>query len=288
VSDLSALTEYKDITDFPAQHYLQINNCGMRSEIRQGMTIYRPRGRRDHYLLYLQSGKVLIHREEDMVPLKEGSCLYYPPHTPHLYTFADDRPASYYYVHFAGEAADESMAMVSPRADSLYEIRDRTVFENLFHRLRMVYDTHHVYGERKRPMAFPEINGVLLELIDSLIRSSKPAEKRSPGEIMLASAYILEHYTEEIDLEQCAANAHMSLSRFSHLFTERMGVSPRRFILQLRIDNAKELLLYSSLNISQIAESVGFSDPPYFSRLFSKYTGMSPQRYRKERRERRG
>ena len=155
VSDLS-LTEYKDITDFPST--ICRSTTAACAAVRQGMTIYRPRGRRDHYLLYLQSGKVLIQQGEDMIPLKEGSCLYYPPHTPHLYTFADDRPASYYYVHFAGEAADESMAMVSPRADGLYGSRTGHIQSVP----SVAYDCTTPSCTGTKRMAF-RINGVLLE-----------------------------------------------------------------------------------------------------------------------------
>lgn len=273
--------EYKDITDFPAQYYLQINNCGCRKEVTQDFTIFRPYGRKDHYLLYLQSGSVQVEFGNDSILLTEGKCLYYPPSVRQLYSFFAKDPPVAYYVHFTGDAAVESMALLNPREDMIYEIQERTIFENLFRRLFLLYNSHRIFGEPKQPICFPEINGVLLELLDILIRSSKPAKKHHPSEIMVASSYILEHYQENIDLAECAAKVHMSLSRFSHLFTENMGISPYRFILLLRIDNAKELLLYSNASIREVAESTGFSDATYFSRLFHKYVGVSPQSFRK-------
>lgn len=279
------ISEYKDITDFPAQFYMQINNCGMRSNVRQNLTLFRPRGRRDHYLLYLQSGDIYIEHGDTMLRVPEGSCLYYPPNVRHLYTFdGSHKPTTYYYVHFTGVGAQESMALLPANDTHIYPVRDRTLLENHFHRLQNIYFTNRV-GKIKSPMSFPEINAVLLELIDVLIRSARPAARRRPNEIMLASSYILEHFQEDIDLEKCAADAHLSMGRFAHLFTECMGISPRHFILSLRIDSAKELLLYSSLQIGEIAASVGFPDPSYFSRLFKKYTGVSPQAFRDGRTE---
>lgn len=278
---MASVNEYKDITDFPAQHFLQVNNCGIRKDIKQDFTILRSKGRKDYYFLYLQSGWVTVDYKGTMIRLEAGKCLYYPPHVRHLYTFYCVGNPVAYYVHFTGPAAEESMAELDPHDDMIYEIRDRTTFESLFHRLRNIYFTHRVYGERKKPMSFPEINGVLLELIDILIRSNSPQGAWNPSEIMMAAAYIREHFQEEIDLEKCAANAHLSLSRFSHTFTEKIGISPHKFILSLRIDAAKEFLLYSSLNVNEVSETVGFPDSSYFSRLFRKYTGVSPSDYRK-------
>ena len=273
--------EYEDITDFPAQHYLQINNCGCRKEVNQDFTIFRPRGRKDHYLLYLQSGSVQVEHGRESAILNEGQCLYYPPSVRQLYSFSSANPPVAYYVHFTGGAVAESLALLKPSEDKIYKIRNRAIFENLFRRLCSLYNSHRIFGEPKQPMFFLEINGVLLELLDVLVRSSRPSEKQRPGEIMVACSYFLEHYQEDIDLAKCAADVHMSLSRFSHLFTENMGISPYRFVLVLRIDSAKELLLYSNMSIREIAESTGFSDATYFSRLFRKYVGVSPQKYRK-------
>ncbi|MBQ4050975.1 MAG: helix-turn-helix domain-containing protein, partial [Oscillospiraceae bacterium] len=74
-----------------------------------------------------------------------------------------------------------------------------------------------------------------------------------------------------------------SLSRFSHLFREKMGISPHRFILSRRMEEAKKLLTYSSMTVSEIAKSIGFDDPSYFSRIFRKHTGHVPTDYRSDR-----
>ena len=59
-----------------------------------------------------------------------------------------------------------------------------------------------------------------------------------------------------------------------------LAYHPHKYLLSLRIDKAKELLSYSSMNIAEISVSVGFPDSLYFSRLFRRYTGYSPMNYR--------
>jgi len=274
------IREYKDRTDFPAESYLQVNTCGRRRIAGQDFTILRSKGRGDYHVIYIQQGWIAVEIEGRMQRLEAGECIIYPPGTRQLFSFAAQGKPVAYYIHFAGIAADEAMALLEPNSTMVYTIADRTVFEGLFHQLVYIYNTYRVYGEPKRPVSAPVVNGILLQLIDILVKSSTTRPDRAQSDILMASAYIQEHFNEPINLEKCAGNMHLSLSRFAHLFTEKMGISPHKFILQLRIDTAKELLTYSLMSVGEIAESIGFSDPAYFSRLFRKSTGVSPMTYR--------
>ena len=71
----------------------------------------------------------------------------------------------------------------------------------------------------------------------------------------------------------------LSQSSFSHMFKDRMGMSPMHYLNYQRIEKAKDFLLSNSMTISNISRLVGFDDPLYFSRVFKKYTGASPQAY---------
>jgi len=65
-----------------------------------------------------------------------------------------------------------------------------------------------------------------------------------------------------------------------HMFKEAMGVSAYSYVLDLRLSKAAELLLSSELSIAEIAYETGFSDPLYFSRIFRKRCGSSPEAFR--------
>ena len=66
-----------------------------------------------------------------------------------------------------------------------------------------------------------------------------------------------------------------------HAFTRYKGVSPISYLINRRIDEAKELLTHSNLPIAKIAQSVGFSSQSYFSQVFRKEMHMTPGAYRK-------
>ncbi|MDQ3576206.1 MAG: helix-turn-helix domain-containing protein [Actinomycetota bacterium] len=76
----------------------------------------------------------------------------------------------------------------------------------------------------------------------------------------------------------------MSPSRFTHLFSRQVGVSPARFVGQRRMDRAKVLLASTSLPIGAVSEAIGFSSQFYFAARFRAHTGMSPSDWRRRAR----
>ena len=91
---------------------------------------------------------------------------------------------------------------------------------------------------------------------------------------------ISDRLEEELSVETLAAVAGLSPSRFSHLFRERMGVTPMNFLESRRMEQAKQLLLSTDLPIQQIALNIGFPNAPHFSTRFRKLTSQSPSDFR--------
>lgn len=94
--------------------------------------------------------------------------------------------------------------------------------------------------------------------------------------------YIQQHLGEEISLEAIANYLQMSQYYFCHLFKESMGVSPYQYVLQQRIEKAKQLLRQRKLTITMIALECGFANQTHFTKHFRKLTGMTPKVYREQ------
>ncbi|HEY3418385.1 MAG TPA: AraC family transcriptional regulator [Armatimonadota bacterium] len=92
--------------------------------------------------------------------------------------------------------------------------------------------------------------------------------------------YIHNHIGAQITRDHLAAIACLSPSRFSHLFSMLLGMSPKRYILDRRVQQAMRLLRESPLTIGEIAQQLGFYDQFHFSRQFSIMIGISPSTYR--------
>jgi transcriptional regulator GlxA family with amidase domain len=93
---------------------------------------------------------------------------------------------------------------------------------------------------------------------------------------------MVQNITKDWTLQDLADMSGYSSSRFSALYSERYGISPIEQLIALRIQAAKDLLKYSNMTITDIAEETGFSSIHYFSRKFKQATGMSPTEYTKK------
>lgn len=267
---------YKDRTNFTSNEYLHINSCGVSRLTFAGkprsMRIYRPDGRVDFHILLVTDSEVIAQIRGKEYVLHKGDCMFYAPHEPQEYTYSVDASASVsaaLYVHFCGTSANEIMQKAGLSESG-------PIFGTSAEAKR-------IFGAMIRSFhANDELtaHGDLLRLISFLSPKSALHKSDSAGLVLTQAEYINSHYTEEIDLKECAAQCNLSLSRFTHLFAEIMGMAPHRYQQRLRLEQACELLLYSTQAVSEIAESVGFSDSLYFSRLFRKTFGTSPSQYR--------
>lgn len=86
-----------------------------------------------------------------------------------------------------------------------------------------------------------------------------------------------------ITVAELARRAGLSPSRFGHLFAEQVGVSPMRYLERQRMRLAEQLLDLTPRTVAEVARTVGFTDPLYFSSRFRAYAGMPPTVYRRRR-----
>ena len=92
--------------------------------------------------------------------------------------------------------------------------------------------------------------------------------------------YIQEHYSEQVTLNEVAENIYVSTFYISRMFKKELGKSFVDYLNDVRIEKSKELLKDVKYKTYEVAEIVGISDPHYFSKLFKKYSGMTPSEYR--------
>ena len=95
-----------------------------------------------------------------------------------------------------------------------------------------------------------------------------------------AIQYIHNHLSEEITLQLIANEIYCNPTYLSQLFKEEVHLNFSDFLIQARIKQATLLLTTTSLSIGEIAEQVGIPNQSYFSRTFTRFTGIQPSRYR--------
>lgn len=92
-----------------------------------------------------------------------------------------------------------------------------------------------------------------------------------------------QNYAQPLTRKELAEKVGVSENYLSQIFHQELGISPWDSLTRLRIQKARELLIGNEDTITQVAMQVGFNDLAYFSRVFRKQIGLSPQEYRSKR-----
>ncbi len=133
------------------------------------------------------------------------------------------------------------------------------------------------------------VNGLLRALFVEISRQYPAPAYHAPSmisgrnsfQISRAIEYIGNHFSGQIQIRELADICNMSETNFRRLFVESMGISPVSYINQVRIRAACEKLKKSGESVADIAENCGFGSLSTFNRNFRKYTGTTPNEWRK-------
>ena len=137
-----------------------------------------------------------------------------------------------------------------------------------------------IYEEWQRADKIPYVVENAIKLLLMIILRDRDANDGRELFLNRIISYIDRHYTERITLDELAEVAHVSRSYLTRRFRQHTGTSIVSHINSLRIGAARELLINSSFNSTEIAYRTGFESPKYFYRVFKKETGFSPAAYR--------
>lgn len=207
--------------------------------------------------------------------------LVYPDTTIH-YCADMSQPWEYVWVGFGGLDAGGYMEHTDFTPENpVYYGRDSQALRELIEGVYSHYGT--------QPWEQLEMTARLYELLAFLMRTAQ--RKSGAGAdvsdcALIAAEYIINHYEEPLTVEGLAAHASVSHSSLYRRFVKRFQVSPKRFLLEYRIERACTLLKETNCSIQEISTSVGFEDPFYFSRAFKDLKGISPRQYAAQQRER--
>ena len=121
-----------------------------------------------------------------------------------------------------------------------------------------------------------EVSGELYSLLLSLGEKSE-----DEGVVRNVREYIESHMSEDITVKMLSDTAHMSVTHFSRVFKQRSGFSPYEYVLNVRLNRAKELLLKTNKTVTDIAYETGFNSEANFVYCFTKNEGISPGKFRR-------
>lgn len=239
---------------------------------------YRNNGSFENILIYCTEGEGWVEINNKKQSISKNEYIIISPNTPHKYGSAVLNPWSIYWIHFVGEKAPlfinypNEKIEINLTTNSRY--RDRILlFEEIFNNLEMGYAMDNL----------EYANICLWHMLGSfryLSQFRKVNEFNKYNRVEQSIRYMKRHINKKLSLEMIASNVGLSVSQFSLLFKKKTSRSPLDYLTHLRIQQASNLLDFSTLRINEVASQVGYKDPFYFSRIFSKIMGKSPKVYR--------
>ncbi|WP_025028624.1 AraC family transcriptional regulator [Caldalkalibacillus mannanilyticus] len=185
--------------------------------------------------------------------------------------------ADYYLYCKAGAWMDHWWATISPRPRRI-QVPIYEEMVTLFRQMSL--------EERRATMESKEMNSyfmqILCRMVDRIIRE----QTTSKGKNILAyrmKHYIEEHATAPFKLEDVADYIGLSVSRTVSLYKAFFGQSIMQYALEVRLNMARDRILFSPMSLEQIADLSGFANYTYFHRVFKAKYGMSPRDFRNSR-----
>ncbi len=125
-----------------------------------------------------------------------------------------------------------------------------------------------------------EVHVILQGLMEQLLEAVEQQRLRDRRQkVRRAIQYIHAHYHRGLSLEDVAGVVGLSYSYFSRLFSRETGMSFQEYLTQIRLENAKQLLLTTNLTVEEITAQVGYEDASHFIRVFKRCSGITPRRF---------
>ena len=259
--------------------YLEVNSCGIEHISTCDRGSERRSGRRDYHMLYVERGVCHVFLDGEWQEVGEGGIILFRPHEPQIYRYFRKDNSISHYVHFSGVGCEDILKRLGLYDVKIFMMGKSASFEDGSGKLAREFTM-------QRVLCKDFCAAFLYELLNIVARKralrQESINARSENRINIACRKIFENISSPPSATELAAECHISVSRFLHLFREVTGLSLTEFIATIRISRAKALLTDTNLSVAEIAESVGYEDQNYFSRLFRKLEGCSPRAYRQK------
>ncbi|MDY4490438.1 MAG: response regulator [Candidatus Faecousia sp.] len=135
-----------------------------------------------------------------------------------------------------------------------------------------------------KPVNYEEFGACIDNLKIALFQRQSPKhqDRQEERTITLITRYLQEHLAEEISLSILAEEFHLSAQYISQLFKSEIGVGFLAYLTNIRMEQAKKLLLSTPLSIAEVSEQSGYGDYRVFTKVFKKSEGITPSQYRRD------
>lgn len=262
----------------------QMHLCGLGYYPRaEGHYTYRKKGLPENFLFYCVDGYGWYQIGDKQYTVGPNEFFILPQNVEHAYGSAEEDPWTIYWIHFGGDFLPEFNRMVTAK-----EVMKPTYIQNneeIYKLFGRIYKTLELGYSTDNLMFVNMCLSHFLTLFMYSPRHHAAIPHDSTDCIDSAIVYMQEHISENLTLNELSQHYNYSPSRFSGLFKQKTGYAPIDYFIQMKMQKASQQLALTSKSIKDIAMSMGFDDPYYFSRRFRKIIGVPPTAYRNMRQD---
>jgi len=237
----------------------------------------RKKGLPENFLFYCVDGAGWYKIGDKEYKVGANEFFILPQNVAHAYGSSPNDPWSIYWIHFGGEQLPyfNTLHTIQTHFKPFYIKGSDAIFSGF----SKIYKTLEL-GYSIDNLIFA--NMCLLHFISLFIYNSKHFVLKQDKVNCIESAilFMQDHLDENIALNELSNQYNYSTSRFSNLFKQQTGYAPIDYFIQMKMQKATQQLDFTDHSVKEIAFSMGFDDPHYFSRRFTKVIGMSPTKYR--------
>lgn len=227
-------------------------------------------------MFYVIGGKGRFTVESDTFDVKKNDLIIVNPNIYHHEDSDKDDPLEYVVLG----ASEVTFDLDGKESSFVYQNFDK--IDDIQYYIGKLLSESEVKREGYQPVCQKLFELFLLLVIREMkiSLSSNPIQHIIKREIRIICHYIDKNYADNITLDSLAEYMKMNKYYMAHEFKKNMNISPINYLIERRIKECKSLLETTSLSISEISETVGFSSQSYFSQMFKRNTGMTPKEYR--------
>ena len=231
-----------------------------------------------YFRIYLPvRGEFMIQSSSESQAVSPGNIYMVPPDMP--INFCGISPCTHYWIHFISRHLHSIAAFQQLITVELSDVNQtRREVSTLMHHIKSSDDTILSMIDIKY-----RLEKLVAIFIDKVYNNSvgHSVDYNNPFQKVLN--YIDYNLSRDIKVSELAKLMKMSQLSFSAAFRKYLGISPKQFITNRRLSNAKHLLLQTNLRVKEIARLCGYQDEFFFSRIFKQHTQHSPKTFRHKR-----
>lgn len=243
--------------------------------------IVRKDGFHSYQILYCTAGSGIFIADGKEYKIGVGDAFFFRPNIPHEYRPAK-RPWKTKWITYSGNSAEGIADYLGLDDTAVFSLPNLTEFDLLTKSLSDVFKSNKADKEIKSSCILYKMLIKIGGYRNNLPQNGGMTQNEKFQKLNPVIELMKNKYNEDLSLEAMAAEIGVTANHLCRLFNQVYGVTPLKYLTQLRLNEAKNFLSSNSeIKIKDIAEAIGFNDASYFCSVFKKSEGMTAEEFRR-------